>query len=300
MTQHQREIDYLVSLAQQSPGRGIVEEPRVYYDAIRILPGQQIARSAEGVFSNGEAFPVGLTHLTAAIQLPEDSAQLIQRVAMRLVMDGSYYQSAEFLTLPNWHDVQATGAAVLGESSASYTFDRPLIVSSRNSLAVTARLENIPSAFRDVEVAFKGTGLLSNKPYLLSGRVRLTNVLAATINPDFFRNGGAEPIALTDMTVFCSADGELDGGPGDIRECRVQVRSIIDGTQAVFFQGPTVLPDMPAVLLGKTTGTCLVHRFNAPFDMLPGRSFYLEVIGLDSTVDDVFLAVGAHGTIFVE
>lgn len=302
--EHLRTIDYLVKLAQQSAAQGIVEEPRVYYDAVRLLPNQRVVRTQDGLFANGEQFPVELTHFTFALRNPEVDETLLQKVAFRIVFDGSYYQSNQFIAAPNWHTEVNAGAPVLSRAVSCYTFDRPLILTSRNALEVRVRLQNVPTTgqTRRVEVTFKGTGLLSNQPYVFSGFKDLANALEGNIDPDRYRNGGAEPIALTDMTVFCSAETESVSGLGDIRECLVQVRSIIDGTQSDFFQGPTapVLAPMPAVLLGKTVGRCAVHRLASPIDMLPNRSFYVEAIGLDAEADDLEVLIAAHGSILVK
>jgi hypothetical protein len=305
---HERYIDHLVKLAEKNPCEGIVEEPRAYFDVIRLPDQTRLpVRSNPQVFENGERYPVLLTHLLAFVRPNYTTNEgfdeaLIQRVGMRLVFDNSFYQNADFQALPLWHNVVATGNPTLQRSHACFTFDRPLILTSRNSLDVRVNLSDTPTSARRCEVAFRGTGLLSKQPIVLAGSVDLENQLVVTIPLDAYRNLRAEPIALTDMTVLLTSESSDADAVGDLRPLNIAVRTVGGGTQAEFFIGPSdpAWPRMPAYMLGKTTGRCIVHRFPGDGVRLePGQSFYAELSPLDSTAYDIDVALSTHGSIFV-
>lgn len=309
-----RYIDYLVWLSSQNPREGVVEEPRAYYDVMTTLANQRPVRSADGVFYNGEKYPVVITHLTAAVLPTYDSSppvgfdqKLIQQIGMRLVFDDTYYQQHEFLALPNWHSEVATGPSEIARGSSHYEFDRPLILPSRDTLLVETSLldaTSVPaSVTRRLSCSFKATGLLSQRPYILQSAVDRSDETKTAFLTSDFQNGGSEPIAVTDMTFSVSAESSDAVGLGDIRIADVNVRVVGNGTQSRWFQGPddgAFAPRMPTVLLGKTTGQCVVHRFNGEGVFLePGRSFYAEVSSLATAADSAQLALAAHGTLLV-
>lgn len=308
---HDRYIDHLVRLAEKNPCEGIVEEPRAYFDVIRLPDQTRLpVRSNPQVFENGERYPVLLTHLLAFIRpnyvdnVTGFDEALIQRVGMRLVFDNSFYQNANFQALPLWHNVVATGNPTLQRSHACFTFDRPLILTSRNSLDVRVNLAESPAVntTRRCEVGFRGVGMLSKQPVVLAGYIDLADQSVQVLPFDSYRNLRAEPIALTDMTVLLTPDSVLPDAVGDLRPLNIAIRTIGGGTQAEFFIGPSdpAWPRMPAYLLGKTTGRCIVHRFPGDGVRLePGASFYAELTPLDATAQEVDVAIATHGSIFV-
>lgn len=309
----ERYIDHLVQLAAQNPCEGILQEPRGYYDVLPVFPSTtQSVFNNDAPFMNGEKYPVMITHMTAALRPDFDASPAatglndedIQRMGMRMVWDDTYYETDQFLALPNWHNRVATNASSLGRSSSHYVFDRPLILTSRDSLAVQVQLLDAPaSGHRRVEVCFEGTGLLSMRPYTFSAFVDLTTEVSTILDTERFINGGSEPIALTDMTMFVSAESTDGSGQGDIRQAALSVRVIGNGTQAAFFQGPndpTIALLMPAPLLGVTTGRAIVHGFPGEgMRMEPGDSLRIEAIAFDGTAVGLQLAVALHGYLTV-
>ncbi len=310
MDKQARYIDYLVKLAAQNPCEGIVEEPRAFYDVVRMATTTaRPVRSNEGVFFNGEKYPILLTHMLAFLRpsydltpvVGEDEA-LIQRVGMRLVFDDSFYENAQFQALPLWHNVVATGNPSIQRAHASFTLDRPLILASRNSLDVRVNLALTPGSPRRAEVAFRGVGLMSQQPLVLSAFADLDDEGTVQLSPEGFRNLRAEPVALTDMSVMLSAENLEPADVGDLRLLNVNIRTIGGGTQSDFYQGPSdpPFPRMPAYLLGKTTGRCITHRFPGDGVRLePGQSFYAELLPLTTDVENLDVALAFHGSIFV-
>ena len=316
MTRHAdsfpRYVDYLVWLAAQNPREGVVEEPRAYYDVLTTLANQRSVRSQDGVFYNGEKYPVVITHLTAAILPSYDSSppvgfdpKVLQAIGMRLVFDDTFYQQHEFLSMPNWHSEVSTGPAEIARGHSQYTFDRPLILPSRDTLLVETSLLDAPGSGlnRRLSCSFKATGLLSMRPYILQSSLTLSDETKTAFLTSDFQNGGSEPIAITDMTFSVSAESDDPVGLGDIRIADVNVRVVGNGTQSVWFQGPDTgafAPRMPTLLLGKKMGQCVVHRFSGDgVFMEPGRSFYAEVSSLATEADGVQVALAAHGTLLV-
>jgi hypothetical protein len=225
----------------------------------------------------------------------------MQRMGVRFTFHDQYYMGREFKALPLWATKVVTGPQALTPAFSSYTFDRPVILSARDSLRVQVALESQPASPRRVSVSFSGVGLLSKRPYFLASEVELSNEAPVILDTVDFRNDGTEPIALTDMVLHCGAEVEDPVGAGDIRQLRVQIRQIGNGTGADWYIGPTSpvpLSQMPATLLGTTQGMAVVHQF--PGDGLiwePGEGIVVQGIALDQSAEGLNLAVGLTGYI---
>jgi hypothetical protein len=299
-----RYIDYLVKMAAKNVKHGVIEEPRVFYDVITMGTSTEIIQGNPDVFINGEQFPIRLTHMSMALR-PDfvgDTGldeRLVQRAGLRLKFHDQYYQSRDFVAAPLWINKVVAASSAVTQGTSSWTFDRPNILSARDSLRVEVNLEEAPPVSRTITVSFTGTGLLSGRPYFLSGSVALTDANPTVINTANFRNDGSEPIALTDMTVHCSGDFDDSNGQGDVRLARVAVRQIGNGTQADWFQGPTVpspVERIPAVLLGYTAGRACVHRFPGEGVLWePGEGISLDAQALNDSIDGLALAVSLSG-----
>lgn len=299
-----RYIDYMVKLAAQNVAKGIIEEPRAYFDAFTLLPDGVVSNGDRNTFINGEQFPVRLTHATFFVR-PDGEGGLdmrqMQRMGVRFTFHDQYYMGREFKALPLWATKVVTGPQALTPAFSSYTFDRPVILSARDSLRVQVALESQPASPRRVSVSFTGIGLLSKRPYFLASEVELSNEAPVILDTVDFRNDGTEPIALTDMVLHCGAEVEDPVGAGDIRQLRVQIRQIGNGTGADWYIGPTSpvpLSQMPATLLGTTQGMAVVHQF--PGDGLiwePGEGIVVQGIALDQSAEGLDLAVGLTGYI---
>lgn len=303
----ERDIDWMVKLAQKNICNGIIEEPRVFYDTFQLLADGLVSEGQRGVFINGEQFPIRITHLSSAIrpnfqqQSGLDERQ-IQRMGLRLTFHDQYYQARQFVPVPLWSNKVVAGPAPTTTAFVSKVFDRPTILSARDSLRVTVALEATPTpgTSRPVNVTVTGVGLESGRPYFFASGVSLVDTVPRVLNTADFRNDGTEPIALTDMVYSCGSEDTDAVGAGDIRFLRVQVRQIGNGTQADWFIGPTspVLAECPASLLGITEGRAIVHRF--PGDGLiwePGEGIIVQGAALSPTSEGLNLAVAMHGYI---
>ena len=318
MTEHTGAIERIIAIAEENIERGIFEEPRFYYDEIVINDSTSIRTfSNQGAFVNGEQYPIRLTHLEAAIRLlASDGAavvtdeRIIQRVGLRMNFHGHDYMRREFEPLPIWHNQRTAAAHVVSFGQSTHVFARPAVLSARDTMVVTVRLERATSSSntRIITVSFTGYGLVTKRPYFFSGQsIALSTTVAVNIDPSRYTNDGDEPIVLTDMTVHCAAENLANNPQGDIRECRVQIRMVNGGTGADWFIGPSasattgaINDRMPAVLLGTHSGRCIVHEFPKPVIWEPGEGLTLEVqalIGSLQATGDAVLALSLSGTL---
>jgi hypothetical protein len=302
----QRDIDYLVQMAARNVCEGVIEEPRAYWDELTLLGVTQVSRGAPGVLVNGEQFPVRLTHISMAlipVGVVGTDERFIQRVGARLVFHDNYYMSRDFVAAPLWaNKVVAAGDANTAGNS-SLIFCRPNILSARDSLRFELQLNTVPDSARLVSAAVTGVGMLSKRPYFFSDAISIDNMNIRQLSTAQFRNDGSEPVALTDMSVSCGAPVDDAVGQGDIRELRLNVRQIGNGTQANWFQGPNVpapLTRIPAQLLGYGTGRGIVHRFPGEGVMWePGTGVTLEMQALDASVVGMNVGFSLYGYISV-
>lgn len=319
--------EYLIRTAQRNYCEGIVEEPRGFYDVIAVPPGDPgtIAPGNPDVFRNGEQFPIRLTHMVAAMRAIDtvDAAygdpRQIQRVGLRMTFHDQAYMgdSIPFAPLPLWANKVCTSVDVLTLGTASWRFDRPFILSARDSMRVQVALEAAPAAnnTRTITVSFSGIGILSRRPYFLSASAARSVAATTTLPTDDFRNDGTEPIVITDMTVHVSAESRNADPTGNITVARVQINQIGNGSRAEWFTGPldvngtgNPLPECPAMLLGiDTQAVGVVHRF--PGDGLiwePGEGIDIDLQGVNGGpaqggqgADDAFVAIGLFGYIAI-
>lgn len=318
MSEHYREhfhrdIDYLVALASKNVREGIIEEPRVFYDTFVLQADEIETASHPDVFINGEQFPVVITQLSAAIRPdftqvapnPTLDERFIQRVGLRLSFHDQYYQSRNFVPMPLWLNKVVAAGDLVTQGSSAWTFERPFVLSARDSLRVTVALESTPSVdnVRRVTVSFTGTGMLSKRPYFFSQSLELDGTVPAVLPTQGFRNDGAEPVAVTDMAVHCGGESFGASAEGDIRQLRFNVRQIGNGTQADWFEGPSVplpLNQCPAILTGYTSGRAIVHRFPGKGLLWePGEGITMDAVALDPSVVGFELAVSLSGYIAV-
>lgn len=298
----QRFIDYLVELAAQNVCKGVIEEPRVLYDTITLLPSGQTSEADRATFINGEQFPLRITHLATYMRTASETVdeRSIQRVGLRLMFHDQYYMSREFVPAPLWSNKVIAGVAPLSPGYVSYTFERPVILSARDSLRVDVALESVPASARRVAVSVTGVGLLSKRPYFFGSSRSLSTTVQTSLDTADFRNDGAEPVALTDMVISCGPPEQSPGGQGDVRQLRVQIQQIGNGTNARWFAGPTTppLPQCPAPLLGMSQGRAIIHKLPGDGVLLePAEGLIPQAISLDSDVDNAVIGFAAIGYI---
>lgn len=302
----QRDIDHLIQLAAHNIDHGVIEEPRIFFDVIPTLPNQQISKGDPQAFLNGEDMPIRITQLLYGFRPNYDAdlgtdERLLQRVGARLVFHDQYYQSRQFLPAPLWADKVIAGPQSLSSGISSHTFDKPVILSARDSLAITIYPEFAPEAGDDfpVQVAVHGVGLQSKRPYFLASERRVTDGTPITLSTADFRNDGAEPIALSDMVIQVGAAASDPIGVGDTRWVRVGVKQLGNGTGRLWVNTPispltgVSTPGLPAQFWGFTQGRCVVHRFPGEGLLFePGEGITVEVSALASDSELVGLPLG--------
>jgi len=319
---------YLIRLQESNVLDGITNEPRVFYDTIPLgLPFVE-EPSHPGTFRNGEDFPIRLTHMTMAMkriatfqgQPVAIDPRTIQRVGVRLKFHDQYYMNRYaanpinpaierqlFVPATSWALDSVAPPELLAAGTAAWEFQRPFILSVRDTLRVDVQLDEAPGAATAYPVAatFTGIGVLSKRPYFFSGQIFVTDAQRATIDTDNFRNDGSEPVMVTNMTVSVSAS-LLDPNPtGNVNRVSIGVRQIGNGTNSAWVAGPVNEPDIspdlvPAILLGQQSGNALVHRFPGHGLLwAPGEGISVEV---QSQVIDVTgpVQIGLLGYISVQ
>ena len=305
---YHRRIDYLVELAAKNLDNGVIEEPRAYYDVLTLLDVDQITNGAPGVFVNGEQFPVRITQMSAAIRPDFVNGEglderFIQRMGLRLTFHDQFYMSRNFVAAPLWLDKCVAAADLVTQGTSTWVFERPVILSARDSLRIEVQLEQVPASPRRVSVSFTGTGMLSKRPYFFGDERDLSGDGPTVLDTTRFRNDGTEPVALTDMAIHCGAEADSAVGQGDIRQLKLQVRQVGNGTQADWFQGPTGIAGlnrMPGVLAGYSTGRAIVHRFPGKGLLWePGEGITLDALALSASVETLDLALSLSGYIMV-
>jgi hypothetical protein len=263
----------LVKLATGQLEQGIIHEPRAFFDVIEVKPDGTPTPGHPEVFKNGEQFPIRLTHMTAAVALfgqdqeePEVvDERFIGDIGLRMVFHNQMYMNPQFLPVPIWSNKAVAASDVITDSTASWRFDVPFVMSARDTLLVdvlsalaTDEDQQLPT------VTLTGIGLLSGRPYLISGQQTLVSPQRTRLGTTFFRNDGSEPMIISNITVTVSQPANELDPIGDIRSLSLNIRQTGNGTNAFWCQGPDSLPAgelMPATLWGVTTGRAVVHKF---------------------------------------
>lgn len=305
--------DYVIRLGSGRIREGVVNEPRIYWDEVaqNTSSTSAITQGTPGVFINGEQFPVRITHITAGVRFIAqdntiDDTAGIQRIGLRMVYHNQFYMNPQFLAVPVWANKRIAMPTPQGLGNSHWDFvanGQPPVLSARDTLTVTVQLQSAPTAnqFIPVNVVFTGIGALSRRPYLFNGTVNLTDANETNLSTVDFRNDGSEPVILTDMTA--NIGGQDNGAPaGAIGRLRFNVRQSGNGTGANWFSGPktpVMLPNMPAVLAGVTSGRGVVHELPGDgFIWEPGEGLTIETQSLIAGVQSV-LVLGLCGYIMV-
>lgn len=270
-----------------------IQEPRLFFD--RVTFDGVNARglvSPDGIFSNGFKYPVQIQYIMAAmLETADDQStpvigdeRMVQRYGLRVLDHGSFFMNGDFIPLPLWHNQTTAGPDVVSQSSATWRFDRPFRLATRDSVEVKVNLEFATATTRTVSATFEGYGEISKVPYIFTGDVSIaaadgTNVV--TIPPDFFKNEGLEPVVITTMTLTCGPDDADTDPTGDIRDLNVSFRQVGYGTNQDWVAGPVtpvVFPRIPAVLCGLSQGRCVVHKLPAEgWIWEPGEGVTIQV-----------------------
>lgn len=324
MTLTKAELERVILTANRNLADGVIEEPRIFFDEIQIPNDGTIGFGSPDAFKNGEEYPIRVRWMTAAMRYKGALAsptfvqdeRTIQEVGLRFTFHGQDYMRRDFVAAPAWHDVPNSAGPNLSHAQSTFRFDRPFILSARDSMRVKLELDDAPTALntRNYSVGFTGYGLDSRRPYFKADSLLIGDAARHELNTSMFRNDGDEPIVMTEMTVFIGSES-LSGSPqGNIRIGRLQINQLGNGTQGEWMQGPNVDatglvsgPGLcPAVLLGTQAGRSVVHRWPPLVDdpaggliWEPGEGIQLEVQTPAAGTDDMVLAIALIGSIIV-
>lgn len=325
MTLTTEELERVILTANKNLADGVIEEPRIFFDEIALpSDGESVFGSADA-FKNGEEYPIRIRYMTCAMRYVGQAAspiavdldeRLIQHVGLRFTFHGQDYMRREFIRAPAWHDVPVAAGPALTQAQSTFRFDRPFILSSRDSMRVRVQLDVAPTTdnTRTFTVGFTGYGLDSRRPYFKAAELDIADVQLHELNTSLFRNDGDEPIVMTEMTVFVGAESLSQNPQGNVRIGRLQINQLGNGTQAEWVQGPSTDttgllagPQLcPAVLFGTQAGRAIVHRWppnvGEPDGGLlwePGEGIQLEVDFPAAQPDFQVMAIALIGTIIV-
>lgn len=287
----QQELQNILRLANKNLSEGVFYEPRMYFDIVSFDGSSQREFGGPSIFRNGEKYPVRLTHLLFAMREQDNVSQqdpvagderMVARYGLRIRQHDSYYMNADFPPLAIWQNVPSAPAQALSQGQSTWKFDKPFILSARDTMNVEALLEPLTEqGTRKVTVAFTGYGLLSKRPYFRSASRDLAQGVPATgFSTDAYRNDGAEPIAITEMTVFCANPDASTNPAGDIRAVRLRVRQVGNGTNQWWTNGPltpAANPWAPGTVWAPTTGRAVVHKLPEELSWNPGEGFDIEL-----------------------
>jgi hypothetical protein len=243
MSQHKTFAE-LVAFAAVNHGKGVLIEPRFYYDFLDFstfdtdVSTPPVYNGDGATFSNAEKFPVRLTHVIASPMYAPLTVGVVDPVAvlrytyneaaqgvdLRLERYQEFYMNENRIRLPGWCNTYTAPPLSVGNSVASCRFHQPLVLSSRDTLHVTVEqilgaqpvmiglVESEPitvSGGTGVTVTATGVGLRSGRPYQFGAfQTFPTNgPLTQLLDPSQFQNIGGEPVAIVEMA--------LQVGPGN-------------------------------------------------------------------------------------
>jgi len=319
---------YLQKLSRENVTKGVLYEPRAFFDYQQMLDTPQQTPGAPEVFRNGTEWPVVITHLTANLaqlnpqNVPSDSREA-QNVGMYLKFHDHYYMSppqqlqdssgafSQVLSpLPTWQNTRSAPGEVTAASAANWRFARPFILSTRDTLRVEV-LARSPNSFENpiytVSVSFTGIGIVSRQPYFLSAtKNNLSGAAVQTMDTERYTNDGAEPILITDMAVSVAGDtlNEVD-----LRRIYIGVRQLGNGTNAAWFQSRlTSITTQPipndmicASNLGVLSGArSIVHEFPVPIIWEPGEGVDAVYAALATGLTQRIVQVALLGYVAVQ
>jgi hypothetical protein len=297
MSMNPQELENILRLANKNISEGVFYEPRMYFDIVNFTGQNQREFGNPSIFRNGEKYPVRITHLCFAMREQDNVNQqdpvagderMVARYGLRIRQHDSYYMNVDFAPLAIWQNCHTAPVQSISQGQSTWKFDKPFILSSRDTMAVEGILEPLTQLTpgpRRVTVAFTGYGLLSKRPYFRSGFRNLDVGQPSQGFPaDNYRNDGAEPIAITEMTVFCANPDQYQNPAGDIRAVRLRVRQVGNGTNQWWVNGPvppvTANPWAPGTVWGPTTGRAVVHKLPREMSWEPNEGFSIELANL--------------------
>lgn len=254
---------------------GILYEPRLLFDVCTFDGTQQLNFGNPDVFRNTERYPFHITHILAAMMnQDEDEAspplgdeRMVQRYGLTIIGHDTYYinpGTPDLPLLPLWHNVVSAASDIITLSQTTWDFMYPVEMGRRDTFQVEVQLIVPPETGDErVSVTFHGFGMLSKEPKILSGYIDLSSDSPGTIDTDFFRNDGLEPLMITKVTVNDQPPLANSNPTGNVRNVRMRIRQNGNGTQQWWSRGPIITAPndrAPEPLWGITTGRAIIHK----------------------------------------
>jgi hypothetical protein len=317
-------MQQIIDSARSQLDTGVIYEPRGYpllfangglSHAPIALPGQVIQPLIDQpYFTNGEQFPVKITHVVLGGFDPEqDLLEFQQRVGLRLRYHDNFYPNPFYMPLPAWQNRPSSLPDYMNRATSVWTFDEANILGQEDTLKVSLRYAT-PTGFGsiDASVAFHGFGILSRRPYTIAGTITLDPAQSSVphdINAIVYRDDSSEPIALYQMVVTCTAPVPQQGfqSQGDTRGISIQVKQSGNSSRAQWFQSMRSVINQfatdqsPVSLVGAHGGQGLVHRLVEPWIWNPGEGFQADALNIDLAEVENLYSFGAMalGTICI-
>lgn len=272
---------YLIKLAETNIAKGVIEEPRVYTETLFTTGGDNFkeAQADSLTFVNGEKFPVRILYMTANTVSQTDDAlvaaglygeRLIQTIGLRLRFHDQFYMRPQFTRLPNW----GTHVVASSDSNSPFTSShktwRPVVLSARDTFQVQVKavqpLTGGPVPSEDepwqLTTTFTGVGIFSKRPYILSSKKQVVDLTTVQLDVADFKNDGAEPILITDVTHNAVAIAENAPVVPVLPFMHVGIKQVGNGTNADWVVGKPGTDNLAAApVWGSYSGRALVHRF---------------------------------------
>jgi hypothetical protein len=164
------------------------------------------------------------------------------------------------------------------------------------------RALSTPAAATPVDVAVNGVGIESKRPYFLSGSVVLEDTVTQHVPSEQFRNRGAEPILITNVTSNVQGNVQQPLSFGDARQIEVGIRQVGNGTNAAWVVSAPGTPNMAqAPLWGAYSGRAVVHEFPGPGLLWePGEGINVAVRRSENTQETMTVGISMIGSIMVQ
>lgn len=311
----------LLRIAIDNSIEGRLYEPRLYSSVFDFTDAPRVLSmaSAPEVFRNGEDVPVQITHLVSAIgyaapeeqplPFPIGDERAIQRYGLRVKAHENYYMNPAYPALPLWHTENCAASDVVTRGQSGWEFARPVIMGPRDVFEVRVALESPildpydDGITRSVSVSFRGVGLYSRQPRLLSGFATVTAAMGVStfiIPTDTLRNTGPEPIEIHEVTFAVSALSTASDPTGDIRLAKASIRLAGNGTGRRWtITDPAAADDLvPMSLWGLTTGRAVIHRIPGNgWLWKPGVGVTIEAMNLTGRQDRLYVAAVGYAVI---
>lgn len=300
-------LNYLRKLARENVCKGVLYEPRLFFDRVTFaIDGQDEVFADSEVFVNGEEFPVRITHILAAMDVGgvlsppptpvQGDPRLIQRIGLRVMSHDTYYRHGNFIPLPLMHNVHSAASPVTSPGVSTWKFPFPVVLAKRDAFVVPVELNTAPLANqnRRVGCALGGLGQLSRRPVQLSADTVLTDTNETDLDIGDLRSDGAEPVEIYELNWWSGPESDDNDGAGDIRQLSCGIRQTGNGTHENWHRAPKYAgaPDKPpATLWGVSEGRAVVHEL--PIDpenpasmgwtFQPGQGVQIALKNFDTT-----------------